>query len=105
MADGTSRFRLGDQEIYHLLNVSAYAERAVLPETSVVAIRTDAPLEVACLVSCGVLAGAGAVINRAKVPPGASVAVFGCGGVGLNAIQAAALCGAGSITAADGSPQ
>jgi S-(hydroxymethyl)glutathione dehydrogenase / alcohol dehydrogenase len=73
----------------------------VLPEVSVIPIRKDAPLDVVCLVSCGVLAGAGPVFNRAKVPPGASVAVFGCGGVGLNTIQAAKLVGAGQIIAVD----
>jgi len=60
---------------------------------------------VVCLVSCGVLAGAGPVFNRAKVPPGASVAVWGCGGVGLNTIQAARLVGAGKIIAVDVMPQ
>ena len=101
MLDGTARFRKGDREIYHYLQVSSYAERAVLPEQSVISIRKDAPLDVVCLVSCGVTAGAGAVINRAKVVPGSSVAVFGCGGVGLNAIQAAALMGAGKVIAVD----
>jgi Zn-dependent alcohol dehydrogenase len=74
-------------------------------EQGVIPIRPDAPLDVACLVSCGVLAGAGPVINRAKVPPGASVAVFGCGGVGLNTIQAARLVGAGKIIAVDVMPR
>jgi S-(hydroxymethyl)glutathione dehydrogenase/alcohol dehydrogenase len=73
----------------------------VLTEQSVIPIRKDAPLDVACLVSCGVLAGAGPVFNRAKVPPGASVAVWGCGGVGLNTIQMAKLMGAGKIIAVD----
>src|SRR5581483_4771627 len=86
MPDGTTRFRKGDREIFHFFQVSSYAERAVLPEHSVIPIRKDAPLDVVCLVSCGVMAGAGAVINRAHVQPGSSVAVFGCGGVGLNAI-------------------
>src|SRR5213078_2945244 len=67
--------------------------------------RKNAPLDVVCLVSCGVLAGAGPVFNRAKVPPGASVAVWGCGGVGLNTIQAAKLVGAGKIIAVDVMPQ
>ncbi len=101
MPDGTTRFRKGDREIFHFFQVSSYAERAVLPEHSVIPIRKDAPLDVVCLVSCGVMAGAGAVINRAHVQPGSSVAVFGCGGVGLNAIQAAALVGAGKIIAVD----
>jgi S-(hydroxymethyl)glutathione dehydrogenase/alcohol dehydrogenase len=73
----------------------------VLPEQSVIPIRADAPLDVVCLVSCGVLAGAGPVFNRAKVQPGASVAVWGAGGVGLNTIQAARMLGAGKIIAVD----
>jgi S-(hydroxymethyl)glutathione dehydrogenase/alcohol dehydrogenase len=101
MADGTARFRKGEAEVYHFLQVSSYAERAVLPEVSVIPIRKDAPLEVVCLVSCGVTAGAGAVMNRARVVPGSNVAVFGCGGVGLNAIQAAAFMGAARVVAVD----
>jgi S-(hydroxymethyl)glutathione dehydrogenase/alcohol dehydrogenase len=77
----------------------------VLLEEGVIPIRKDAPLDVACLVSCGVLAGAGPVFNRAKVPPGASVAVWGCGGVGLNPVQAARLVGAGKVIAVDVMPQ
>src|SRR4029453_5989861 len=68
---------------------------------SVIPIRKDAPLDVVCLVSCGVLAGAGPVFNRAKVSPGASVAVWGCGGGGLNTIQAAKRGGPGKIIAVD----
>src|SRR5256714_2410644 len=105
MLDGTPRFRKNGRGLHHFLQVSGYATRSVLLEQSVIPIRKDAPLEVACLVSCGVLAGAGPVINRAKVPPGATVAVFGCGGVGLNTIQAAALVGAAKIIAGDVLPQ
>jgi S-(hydroxymethyl)glutathione dehydrogenase/alcohol dehydrogenase len=101
MLDGTPRFKKGAQTLHHFLQVSGYATHSVLPEESVIPIRKDAPLDVVCLVSCGVLAGAGPVFNRAKVPPGASVAVFGCGGVGLNTIQAARLVGAGKIIAVD----
>jgi S-(hydroxymethyl)glutathione dehydrogenase/alcohol dehydrogenase len=105
MLDGTARFRRGGQSLHHFLQVSGYATHSVLPEESVIPIRKDAPLDVVCLVSCGVLAGAGPVFNRAKVPPGASVAVWGCGGVGLNTIQAARLVGAGKIIAVDVMPQ
>jgi S-(hydroxymethyl)glutathione dehydrogenase / alcohol dehydrogenase len=100
--DGTPRFRTaaGD-DVYHYLQVSSYADHAVLPEQNVVRIRKDAPLDVVCLVSCGVMTGAGSVINRARVTPGSNVVVFGCGGVGLNAIQAAALMGAGRVIAVD----
>jgi S-(hydroxymethyl)glutathione dehydrogenase/alcohol dehydrogenase len=101
MLDGTARFRQRGEPIHHFLQVSGYATRAVLLEESVIPIRKDAPLDLACLVSCGVLAGAGPVFNRAKVPPGASVAVFGCGGVGLNTIQAARMVGAAKIVAVD----
>jgi S-(hydroxymethyl)glutathione dehydrogenase/alcohol dehydrogenase len=101
MHDGTTRFRQGSDQVFHFLQVSSYAEQAVLPEQNVVPIRKDAPLDVVCLVSCGVMTGAGAVINRARVTPGSSVVVFGCGGVGLNAIQAAALMGAGKVIAVD----
>jgi S-(hydroxymethyl)glutathione dehydrogenase/alcohol dehydrogenase len=105
MLDGTARFRRGGQSLHHFLQVSGYATHSVLPEESVIPIRKDAPLDVVCLVSCGVLAGAGPVFNRAKVPPGASVAVWGCGGVGLNTIQAARLVGAGKIIAVDVMPK
>ncbi|HET7340166.1 MAG TPA: Zn-dependent alcohol dehydrogenase [Methylomirabilota bacterium] len=105
MLDGTPRFRKNGQGLHHFLQVSGYATRSVLPEQSVIPVRKDAPLDVVCLVSCGVLAGAGPVINRARVPPGASVAVFGCGGVGLNTIQAARLVGAGKIVAVDVLPR
>src|SRR5215510_2939666 len=101
MLDGTPRFRKNGAGLHHFLQVSGYASHSVLLEESVIPIRKDVPLDIACLVSCGVLAGAGPVFNRAKVPPGASVAVFGCGGVGLNTIQAARLVGAGEIIAVD----
>jgi len=101
MHDGTTRFRKNLDDVFHFLQVSSYAEKAVLPEQNVVPIRKDAPLDVVCLVSCGVMTGAGAVINRARVTPGSNVVVFGCGGVGLNAIQAAALMGAGKVIAVD----
>ena len=101
MLDGTPRLTKAGRGLHHFLQVAGYATHTVLPEVSVIPIRKDAPLDVVCLVSCGVLAGAGPVFNRAKVPPGASVAVFGCGGVGLNTIQAARLVGAGQIIAVD----
>src|SRR2546423_15096667 len=105
MHDGTTRFKKGSEEIFHFLQVSSYAEKAVLPEQNVVPIRKDAPLDVVCLVSCGVMTGAGAVINRARVTPGSSVVVFGCGGDGVNAIQAAALMGGGEGVAVVGFAQ
>src|SRR5581483_7917586 len=106
MLDGTSRLQSSNGVPLHVfLQVAGYATHTVLPEPSVIPIRKDAPLDVVCLVSCGVLAGAGPVFNRAKVPPGASVAVWGCGGVGLNTIQAARMVGAGKIIAVDVLPR
>src|SRR2546430_12669871 len=81
MLDGTTRFRKNGVSLNHYLQVAGYATHSVLMEESVIPIRKDAPLDVVCLVSCGVLAGAGPVFNRAKVPPGASVAGWGRGGV------------------------
>ncbi len=105
LLDGTTRLRKDGRPLHHFLQVSGYATHGVLLEEGVIPIRRDAPLDVVCLVSCGVLAGAGPVFNRAKVQPGASVAVWGCGGVGLNTIQAARLVGAGKIIAVDVMPQ
>src|SRR3989454_7630229 len=106
MLDGTSRFRKNGQPLHHFLQVAGYATHTVLPEQSVIPIRKDAPLDLACLVSCGVLAGAGPVFNRAKVPPGASVAVFGCGGARLKTIHGAGVGGAGeNIAAAEDPPK
>ena len=97
LLDGTSRFKKGGQDIYQYLQLGTYAEMAVVPDVSVIPIRKDAPLEIVCLVSCGVMTGAGSIMNRAQVKPGSTVVVFGCGGIGLNAIQAAALVGAATF--------
>jgi S-(hydroxymethyl)glutathione dehydrogenase / alcohol dehydrogenase len=101
MHDGSSRFKKGDQDIYQYLQLGTYAEKATVPDVSVIPIRKDAPLEVVCLVSCGVMTGFGSVVNRAQVRPGSTVVVYGCGGIGLNAIQAAALVGARMVVAVD----
>jgi S-(hydroxymethyl)glutathione dehydrogenase/alcohol dehydrogenase len=101
MLDGTTRFHKGDQVIYHQTAVSAFAERTVTHETAVVKIREDMPLDKAALIGCSVMTGVGAVTNTAKVKVGSSVAVFGCGGVGLNVIQGACLAGATRIIAVD----
>lgn len=106
MADGTTRMRdkKTGEDILHFFQLSTHSERAVVPELGLVPIRKDAPLDLACLVSCGVATGFGAVINRAKVHTGSTVVVIGCGGVGLNAIQAAVLAGAARIVAVDRLP-
>jgi Zn-dependent alcohol dehydrogenase len=101
MLNGTHRLFRKGQPINHFMQVSSYAQYAVLPQESVVPIRKDAPLDKVCLIGCGVAAGSGAVFNRAKVAPGSSVAVFGCGGVGLSVVQGAAIAGARRIIAVD----
>lgn len=105
LPDGTARLHDGDQDVYQLYQLGTHAERAVVPANCLVRIRPDAPLDVVCLVSCGVATGAGAVINRAQVRAGDSLVVIGCGGVGLNAVQAGRLVGAGKIIAVDLSPE
>jgi S-(hydroxymethyl)glutathione dehydrogenase / alcohol dehydrogenase len=99
--DGTSRLRIGDGPAYHYLGVSSFAERAVVPESGAIRVRPDAPLELAALVGCAVATGVGAVRNTAGVQPGATVAVIGCGGVGLSCVQGARLAGAARIVAVD----
>jgi len=101
MLDGTSRMRSGGAEIKHFLGVSCFAERSVVPEQGVVPIPKDVPMEVAALTGCAVMTGVGAVMNTARVPPGASVLVVGAGGVGLNCVMGAALVGAHPIIVAD----
>ncbi len=101
LADGTSRFRKGDQEIRHFAGVSSFAERTVLPREGLVKIDPSVPLEKAAIIGCAVMTGVGAVINTARVEPGASMAVIGCGGVGLNVVQGGVLAGAEKIIAID----
>jgi S-(hydroxymethyl)glutathione dehydrogenase/alcohol dehydrogenase len=99
MGSASTRFKVKGQDMPHW--VGSFAEQTVVPETACVKIREDAPLDKACLVGCGVMTGVGAVLNTARVEEGASVAVFGAGGVGLNVIQGAVLAGAGRIIAVD----
>ncbi|HVC32086.1 MAG TPA: Zn-dependent alcohol dehydrogenase [Chloroflexota bacterium] len=101
LSDGTSRFRRGDQEIRHFAGVSSFGELTVLPREGLVKIDETVPLEKAAIVGCAVMTGVGAVINTARVEPGASMVVVGCGGVGLNVIQGGALVGAEKIIAVD----
>jgi NDMA-dependent alcohol dehydrogenase len=88
-------------EITRFAGLASFAERTVVRAPAAIKIPNDVPLDRACLVGCGVITGVGAAINTAHVRPGQRVAVFGCGGVGLNVIQGAALCGAGTIIAVD----
>ena len=104
MPDGTSRFSLNDEKLYHYMGTSTFANYTVLPEIAVAKIREDAPLDKVCLIGCGVTTGLGAVINTAKVEPGANVVVFGLGGIGLNVIQGAKMVGASKIVGVDINP-
>ncbi len=94
-------FRHGDVEIARMVGVASFAERTVVRARGAIKIPNEVPLDKACLVGCGVMTGVGAAINTARVRPGETVAVIGCGGVGLNVIQGAVLCGAGQIIAVD----
>lgn len=104
MPNGTSRFSLNGQSLYHYMGTSTFANYTVLPEIAVAKIRDDAPLEKVCLIGCGVTTGLGAVINTAKVEPGSNVVVFGLGGIGLNVIQGAKMVGASKIIGIDINP-
>jgi S-(hydroxymethyl)glutathione dehydrogenase/alcohol dehydrogenase len=101
MADGTSRLRLGDKPLAVFCALGNMAEYVVCPSISVVPVAKDVPLQVAALIGCGVTTGVGAAINTAKVQPGSTVAVFGCGGVGIATIQGARIAGAARIFAVD----
>jgi S-(hydroxymethyl)glutathione dehydrogenase/alcohol dehydrogenase len=104
MPDGTSRFSLGGKPVLHYMGTSTFANHTVVPEIAVAKIREDAPFDKVCYIGCGVTTGIGAVINTAKVEPGANVVVFGLGGIGLNVIQGARLVGANMIVGVDTNP-
>jgi S-(hydroxymethyl)glutathione dehydrogenase / alcohol dehydrogenase len=100
LADGTTRFHIEDERIHH--NVpSSFAERSVVPASTAITVDTSLPLEQLALLGCAVMTGVGAVVNTARVRPGESVVVIGCGGVGLSAIQGARIAGASPIVAVD----
>jgi len=104
MPDGTSRFSLNGERLFHYMGCSTFANHTVLPEIALAKIRDDAPFDKACYIGCGVTTGIGAVLFTAKVEPGASVVVFGLGGIGLNVIQGARMAGAGMIVGVDLNP-
>ena len=104
MPNGTSRFSLNGEKLYHYMGTSTFANYTVLPEIAVAKIRDDAPLDKVCLIGCGVTTGLGAVVNTAKVEPGSNVVVFGLGGIGLNVIQGAKMVGANKIIGVDINP-
>ena len=101
LRDGTSRMHIGSRPLHHFNSVSCFSEYTVVPQEGAVKIAADVPLEVAALLGCAVVTGVGAVERTAQVRPGDSVAVIGCGGVGLNVIQAASLSGAYPVIAID----
>ena len=104
MPDGTSRFSRAGRPIFHYMGCSSFANFTVLPEIAVARVRKDAPFDTVCYAGCGVTTGIGAVIFTAKVEPGASVVVFGLGGIGLNVVQGARLAGADRIVGIDLNP-
>ena len=116
MPDGSSRFSCdqgpvagrqageGKQTVFHYMGCSTFANFTVLPEIALAKVREDAPFDKICYIGCGVTTGIGAVINTAKVWPGANVAVFGLGGIGLNVLQAARMVGADKIIGIDLNP-
>lgn len=104
MPDGSSRFKRGKQTLYHYMGTSTFSQYTVLPEIAVAKINPAAPLDKVCLLGCGITTGIGAVLNTAKVEAGATVAVFGLGGIGLSVIQGAVMAKAARIIAIDINP-
>ena len=105
MPDGTSRFSLDGKPLLHYMGCSTFSNYTVLPEISVARVREDAPFDKICYIGCGVTTGVGAVVFEAKVEMGATVAVFGLGGIGLNVIQGCRLAGASRIIGVDINPK
>jgi S-(hydroxymethyl)glutathione dehydrogenase / alcohol dehydrogenase len=101
LPDGTTRMSLRGRPVYHYGHVATYASQTVVHESCAIRIDKNMPLDRAALIGCSVMTGVGAVINTAAVPPGASMAVFGAGGVGLNVVQGGALVAAHPIVAVD----
>ncbi|MDP7392606.1 MAG: S-(hydroxymethyl)glutathione dehydrogenase/class III alcohol dehydrogenase, partial [Alphaproteobacteria bacterium] len=104
MPDGTSRFSIGKEKVFHYMGTSTFANYSVMPEIAVAKIREDAPFDKVCYIGCGVTTGLGAVMNTAKVEPGANCVVFGLGGIGLNVIQGLRIAGADMIVGVDLNP-
>ena len=101
LLDGTTRLTSQDAPLHQMACLGTYGPEAIVPEISLVKIPDDVPLDVAALIGCGVLTGVGAALNTADISEGDTVAVIGCGGVGLNVIQGARIAGAGKIIAVD----
>ena len=101
MPDGSSRFSIDGDNIFHYMGTSTFSNYTVVPEIALAKIRQDAPFDKVCYIGCGVTTGIGAVMNTAKVEPGSNIAVFGLGGIGLNVVQGARLVGANKIIGVD----
>src|SRR5213596_518141 len=101
MPDHTSRFSCDGGQVFHYMGCSTFSNFTVLPEIAVAKVREDAPFDKICYIGCGVTTGIGAVLNTAKVEPGATAVVFGLGGIGLNVIQGLRLAGADMIIGVD----
>lgn len=104
LLDGRSRLSIGGSPLHHFGMVSSHAEYSVVPSSGAIRVPPEIPFDRACLIGCGVMTGVGAAIRMARVKRGSSVAVVGCGAVGLNAIQGARIAGAGTILAIDRDP-
>ena len=104
MPDSTTRFKCNGKEVFHYMGTSTFSEYSVAAEVSLAKISSEAPLDKVCLLGCGVTTGIGAVLNTAKVEAGASITVFGLGGIGLSVVQGAVLANAGRIIAVDTNP-
>jgi S-(hydroxymethyl)glutathione dehydrogenase/alcohol dehydrogenase len=96
-----THFTMGDTALFGMAGAGTFAEELIVPEAGAIKIDSDVPFDIASLIGCGVMTGAGAVINAAEVKPGSTVLVIGCGGVGISAIQGAKICGAATIVAVD----
>ena len=105
MPDGTSRFSIGGENLFHYMGTSTFANHTVMPEIAVAKIREDAPFDKVCYIGCGVTTGIGAVMYTAGVEPGANCVVFGLGGIGLNVIQGLRIAGADMIVGVDLNPK
>ena len=101
MPNGTSRFSLNGEKVYHYMGCSTFSNFTVIPEIALAKIREDAPFDKVCYIGCGVTTGIGAVVNTAKVRAGDNVIIFGLGGIGLNVVQGAKLVGANIIVGID----